>query len=58
MTPYDSDDLTGVIEQQDGEFIVFRSPDTAEDNPCYEEVDRFDNLNAASVYVTGLKVRE
>ena len=51
MTPYDSEDLTEVIEQQHGEFIVVRSPDTAEDKPRYEEVERFDTINAASAYL-------
>jgi hypothetical protein len=39
MTPYVSDDLTEIIEEQDGECVVLRSPDSAEDSPDYEEVD-------------------
>jgi hypothetical protein len=59
MTPYDSEDLTELIEQQQEQFVVLRSPDTAEDRPCYEEVDRFDTLNAASVYLASRrKARE
>ena len=54
MTPYDSEDLTGIIEQHLEGFVVLRSPDSAEDKPCYEEVDRFDTLHAASAYLAGL----
>ncbi len=46
MTPYDSEDLTDIIEQHDGQFVVLQSPDTAEHEPCYEEVARFDTLEA------------
>lgn len=55
MTPYDSEDLTEIIEQYKEQFVVLRSPDTAEHEPCYEEVDRFDTLEAASAYLVGYK---
>jgi hypothetical protein len=38
MSPTRSDDL---IEQEGGEFVVLRSPDTAEHDPDYEELGRF-----------------
>ncbi len=28
MTPFDSENLTGLVEQDGNEFIAFRSPDT------------------------------
>ena len=59
MTPYDSEDLTDIIEQYDGQFVVLQSPDTAEHEPCYEEVARFDTLEAATAYVANdMKARE
>jgi hypothetical protein len=41
MTPFKSIDLTELVEQEGDEFVVMRSPDTAEDDPEYEEVGRF-----------------
>ncbi|WP_296517677.1 hypothetical protein [Rhodopseudomonas sp.] len=41
MTPYDSDNLTTVIEQEGVEFVVLLSPETAEHDPEYREVGRF-----------------
>jgi hypothetical protein len=38
MEPYDSIDLTDVIEHRGGAFLVLRSPDTAEDKPGYRVV--------------------
>jgi hypothetical protein len=38
MSPYESDDLTEVIEERDGKFIALRSPDAAEDAADYEEI--------------------
>ncbi len=59
MTPYDSEDLTDIIEQHHGQFVVLQSPDTAEHDPCYEEVARFDTLNEASAYIAShAKARE
>ena len=51
MTPYDSDDLTEIVEQEQDKFVVLRSPDSAEHDPCYEEVDRFDTFGAAHAYL-------
>ncbi|MGY3583291.1 DNA-directed RNA polymerase subunit RPC12/RpoP [Bradyrhizobium sp. USDA 4341] len=41
MTPTRSEDLTEFIEEENGEFVVIRSPDTAEHDPDYQEVGRF-----------------
>jgi len=41
MSPVESDDLTMVIEACGGEFVVLRSPDTAEHEPAYRELGRF-----------------
>jgi predicted nucleic acid-binding Zn-ribbon protein len=41
MSPYESDDLTEIIEPREGAFASLRSPDTAEHQPEYYEVGRF-----------------
>jgi hypothetical protein len=41
MCPTKSEDLTDLIEQDRGEFIVIRSPDAAEHDPDYQELGRF-----------------
>jgi hypothetical protein len=38
MSPYESDDLTEIVEERDTKFVVLRSPDRAEDTPDYELV--------------------
>ena len=41
MSPYDSEDLTLIVEQEGSEFVVLESPDTAEHAPDYRELGRF-----------------
>jgi hypothetical protein len=41
MSPTRSEDLTELIEQEGEEFVVLRSPNTAEHDPDYEELGRF-----------------
>jgi DNA-directed RNA polymerase subunit RPC12/RpoP len=38
MSPYESDDLTEIVEERDGRFIALRSSETAEDEADYEEI--------------------
>jgi hypothetical protein len=38
MSPHESDDLTEIVDEQDGRFVALRSRDDAEDSPDYEEV--------------------
>jgi hypothetical protein len=38
MSPYESDNLTEIVEERDGKFVAFRSPESAEDEADYEEV--------------------
>jgi hypothetical protein len=47
MSPYDSSDLTILIERALDTFIVYRSPDTAEYGPQYREVARYPNVGFA-----------
>lgn len=48
MSPYDSDDLTEVVE---GMFVVRRSPDTGEDGPDYCEIGRFDSAERVEKFM-------
>jgi hypothetical protein len=47
MEPVDSIDLTEVIEECQGEFLVFISPDSAEDAADYELIAKCDTRSAA-----------
>jgi len=38
MSPYESDDLTEIVVEQDGQLVALKSRDDAEDTPEYEEV--------------------
>lgn len=51
MTPFKSDDLTQVIEREDGEFIVLWSPETAKDDPDYCELGRFPTRDQAVAFL-------
>ena len=51
MTPTRSEDLTELIEQEKGEFVVLRSPDTAEHDPDYRELGRFPTRAKAEEFV-------
>lgn len=41
MSPFASDDLTEVVVQRDGGYVVLRSPETAEHDPDYQEVAQY-----------------
>lgn len=41
MTPYESDDLTEIIEQRGDSFVVLWSLETAEHDPNYREPGKF-----------------
>jgi hypothetical protein len=51
MSPYDSDDLTEVIEEIEGVFVVQRSPDTAEHKPDYAEIARLESAEQARKFM-------
>lgn len=54
MSPYDSDDLTGVINEEGGAFVVLRSPDTAEHYADYSELGRFATRADAEAFLAAL----
>jgi hypothetical protein len=51
MTPYKSEDLTELIEHEGNEFVVLRSPDTAEHRPEYRELGRFPSRAKAEEFL-------
>lgn len=51
MSPYDSEDLTEIIEPRDGAFVVLRSPETAEHEPDYRELATFPTQEQAQSYL-------
>jgi hypothetical protein len=38
MSPYESDDLTEIVEERNGKFIALRSSASAENEADYEEI--------------------
>jgi hypothetical protein len=47
ISPYDSDDLTEIVRERGGEFVVLRSPNTAEHRPDYQELAKFSTREQA-----------
>jgi hypothetical protein len=41
MSPFDSENLTELIEPTGSEFVLMRSPKSAEHDPDYRELGRF-----------------
>lgn len=51
MTPYESDDLTEVIERDGDKFVVLSSPETAGHSPDYRELGRFGTRTEAEAFL-------
>ncbi len=51
MTPARSEDLTELIEQEGEEFVVLRSPYSAEHDPDYQELGRFPTRAKAEAFL-------
>jgi hypothetical protein len=54
MSPYESDDLTEVISEESGEFVVLQSPDTAGHYADYCEIGRFASRSEAEAFLANL----
>lgn len=50
-SPVDSEDLTEVVDDVDGTFIVFYSPEVAEDKPRYQSLASFQTRDAAEQFL-------
>ena len=57
MSPYESDDLTEVVEEDGGEFVALRSPETAGHGPDYEEIGRFATRAQAEHFLSARGLR-
>jgi len=51
MSPYKSEDLTEVIEQNGDKFIVLWSPETAEHHPDYRQLGAFTTRQQAEAFL-------
>jgi hypothetical protein len=51
MSPADSEDLSGIVVRSDRDFVVLRSPDTAEHCASYEELGRFPTRKQARAFL-------
>jgi hypothetical protein len=51
MAPYDSVDLTEIIEESNGKFLIYRSPASAEDSASYELIAACDSREAAAKFL-------
>ena len=50
-SPYESEDLTEVVEEVGGAFVVMRSPDSAGHRPEYRALARFTSAELARRFV-------
>jgi hypothetical protein len=55
MSPFDSENLTELIEPDGKEFVAIRSPDTAEHDPDYREVGRFPTREQAEKFLASVE---
>jgi DNA-directed RNA polymerase subunit RPC12/RpoP len=56
MTPYKGEDLTELVEQDGGDFVAIRSPDTAEREPDYREFGRFPTREKAEDFLASVEM--
>jgi hypothetical protein len=56
MSPCHSEDMTEFVGQEGKDFVAFRSPDTAEDDPAYEELGRFPTRAKAERFLAELEM--
>ena len=54
MSPFGSENLTELIEQNGSEFVAIRSPRSAEHYPDYREAGRFTNRETAEEFLASL----
>jgi hypothetical protein len=57
MSPFESQNLTELIEQDGKEFVAIRSPDTAEHDPDYREIGRFPTHEQAEDFLASVDRR-
>jgi len=47
-SPHESEDLSEIVEEVDGVFVVYRSPDSAGHSPDYEAIARLNSAESAA----------
>jgi hypothetical protein len=52
-----SEDLTELVGRDGDEFVVMRSPDTAEHDPDYRELGRFSSREKAEEFLASYEVK-
>jgi hypothetical protein len=57
MSPFDSENLTELIEPDGQEFVAIRSPNTAEHDPDYRELGRFPTLEQAEDFLASVDIQ-
>jgi len=56
MTPFKSEDLTELVEQDGNEFVAIRSPSWAEYDPDYRELGRFPTREKAEAFLASVEM--
>jgi hypothetical protein len=51
MTPFNSEDLSELIVEENSKFVVLRSSEEAEDDPEYQELGRFSTRDDAKQFL-------
>jgi hypothetical protein len=51
MEPYNSVDVTEIIQEHNGTFIVYRMPDDGEDSDDYEWIAEFETREEADYFL-------
>ena len=55
MSPFDSENLSEIIEQDGKEFVAIRSPNSAEHDPDYRELGRFPTRENAEEFLASVE---
>jgi hypothetical protein len=57
MSPFNSEDLTELVEQDGNEFIAIRSSNSAEHDPDYREHGRFPTRKKAEEFLASAEMK-
>jgi hypothetical protein len=55
MSPFDSENLTELVEQDGKEFVAILSPKSAEHDPDYRQVGRFPTREKAEEFLASVE---
>jgi len=54
MSPCHSEDMTEIVAPDGADFVAIRSPNSAEDDPDYEELGRFPTREKAEEFLANV----